>query len=49
MDGYNFGAKIMFSGIKSDFLQISVDSQGLVWNGKDLHPSGEGSFMTSYL
>ena len=46
--GYKFGPESMFSGIKSDFPRILVDSRGKILNPDDLFPSGEENFVTSY-
>ena len=41
--------KKMFSGIKSDFFRVLLDSRGSISNRDDSFPSGREIFVTSYL
>ena len=42
--GYNFVPGKMFSGIKSDFFEVLLDSRGKISNRDDLFPSGKEFF-----
>ena len=47
--GYKFVPEKMFSGIKSDFSRVLLDSRRQISNRGDSFHSGNKIFVTSYL